>query len=764
MLGFLYVFSELVRSQHHSPQLKCQSSFHQFGHILRKRQNNNVYGFCKYCNIRYFNNATRMSKHLASCDHCPDEVRLQFQEKKVSNLPHNVAVMETSALSAAPTSSSSSLPGLVCQPQHEPSAGTSAAACISVLGSTSSELVERQTTVKLLSTCTRKASSSLITGFCDQVSTATQKELDESFARAVFATGTPLSIVESPFWKSFFTKLRPAYRLPTRYVLSHTLLDREDKRISNLVSVKIAQAECLAIVSDGWTSVNNTPIVNFVITTPEPVFLKSVTTGENSHTGQYIAQLLRETIDEVGANKVMAVVTDNAANMKSAWGIITDTDGYKHIHCYGCVAHGLQLLATDICSLDSVDKLLTRGKNIIKFVKYKHIPHAAFERIQHELTRGKQKVASSATDKQQATKSTKTMKPLSLILPSQTRWGTHAAMLQRLLATKKALQHLVMEDDIDNIIERSMKSSILDNSVFWQQIENLHAVLQPVADAIKTIETDSPVLSDVPRIFFELRQSLDQAVRIAPITKKEEKLVLKYVADRQEFSSNILQRVANMLDPKYCGCHLSDEEISEVYAKISELASTTDGCTAAACLSDLAEFRAKAGLWKNDGIWEAAKTIPARVWWTGLCANKTLALVASRVLSLPATSASAERNWSVYKHVQSAKRNRLTDTRARKLVNIASNLKLTLPVPNAPCPSAAQKRNADTSACGSEPVSTALTSETEHQLPPLSNLPDIANESDSSHDSMESDVEEPEETDPGSVSGMETDEVEATEH
>lgn len=262
-----------------------------------------------------------MLKHLASCSRSPDVVRLQFQDKKPDSpeVSNNVAFMETSALSArAPP------------------------------------------TLQLLSTSTRKATSSMITGFCDQVSTATQKDLDECFARAVFATGTPLSIVDNPFWISFLKKLRPAYTLPSRYVLSHTLLDREDKRISDLVLVTIAQAECLAIVSDGWTSINNTPIVNFMITTPEPVFLKSVTTGENRHTGQYIAQLLLEVIDEVGANKVLAVVTDNAANMKAAWTTITNTGGYEHIHCYGCVAHGLHLLATDICKLDSVDQLLTR--------------------------------------------------------------------------------------------------------------------------------------------------------------------------------------------------------------------------------------------------------------------------------------------------------------------------------------------------------------------------------------------------------------------
>lgn len=91
------------------------------------------------------------------------------------------------------------------------------------------------------------------------------------------------------------------------------------------------------------------------------------------------------------------------------------------------------------------------------------------------------------------------------------------------------------------------------------------------------------------------------------------------------------------------------------------------------------------------------------------------------------------------------------------LVNVASNLKLTLPVPYPP---ATQKRNADKSTC--RPAPAASTSATE-QLPLVPNLPVLNTSDDSSH-SMESEVEE--ETDQGSDddagsasgTGMETNE------
>lgn len=115
-------------------------------------------------------------------------------------------------------------------------------------------------------------------------------------------------------------------------------------------------------------------------------------------------------------------------------------------------------------------------------------------------------------------------------------------------------------------------------------------------------------------------QSFDGAVRNTTMTKTEEKLK-QNSADRQEFCSNILQCMANMLDPKYCGSQLTDE--------ISDLVSHTEGYDAVSCLCDLVEFRAnKEGLWKSEGILQAVTAILTATWWKGLCAKWSLAPVA----------------------------------------------------------------------------------------------------------------------------------------
>lgn len=70
--------------------------------------------------------------------------------------------------------------------------------------------------------------------------------------------------------------------------------------------------------------------------------------------------------------KFTSVVTDNASNMKAAWNLIQSY--YPHISCYGCVAHGLNLLVQDITiGLESLKEVVVELKHVIKEIKNKHI-------------------------------------------------------------------------------------------------------------------------------------------------------------------------------------------------------------------------------------------------------------------------------------------------------------------------------------------------------------------------------------------------------
>ena len=158
---------------------------------------------------------------------------------------------------------------------------------------------------------------------------------------------------------------------------------------------------------DGWSNRRNQSIVNYIITTPSPVFFKSVPTGAQSHTGQFMAREMSDVIKAVGSSKFVGVVTDNASNMRAAWRILEEE--FPHLCCYGCAAHGLQLLMNDLAKTSTVSDVVNASTAVIKEIKRSHKLSAILEN----------KASSMQT----------TTAVSSLKLPVPTRWGSNVTSL-----------------------------------------------------------------------------------------------------------------------------------------------------------------------------------------------------------------------------------------------------------------------------------------------------------------------------------------------
>lgn len=140
-------------------------------------------------------------------------------------------------------------------------------------------------------------------------------------------------------------------------IFRRKLLDDIYSSVKNVVKSEINDADVLCLSCDGWTAINNDAIINFMIHTPQGVFFHgSIVTDVERHTSVYIASQMLAIIDQYGAEKFAAVTTDNAKNMKGAWRIIKEK--YPWIECYGCIAHGANLLAHDICKCSSIRHLI----------------------------------------------------------------------------------------------------------------------------------------------------------------------------------------------------------------------------------------------------------------------------------------------------------------------------------------------------------------------------------------------------------------------
>ncbi|XP_033988379.1 uncharacterized protein LOC117484064 [Trematomus bernacchii] len=547
-------------------------------------QGRSVY-MCKYCDKTYVKNATKMQQHIAKCKQIPQGPKHAADRSSTPGENESVsAVSESDTLSSAPGPSG-------------------------------------------------------IRGFFDFMDEPSQRKADECFARAVYATGSPLILPSNVYWKTFLNVLQPAYTPPTRHALSTNLLDDEFNRVQTKVKQTIDKADCISVISDGWSNIRGQGIINYIVTTPQPVFYKSVDTKDNRHTGQYIADELKVIINDLGPEKVFALVTDNAANMKVAWAHVEET--YPHITTIGCAAHTLNLLLKDIMALKTMDTLYKRAKQIVKYVKGKQVASATY------LSKQKEKNMSTT-----------------LKLPSITRWGGVVIMYDSLLEGKESLQEMAI----------SQTAGMLDD-VFWEGVSSSLKILKPIAAAIAMIVGDGAILSDVQCLFAELKEEIQTVLPTSLLLKAEETAVVKSLEKRREFCMKPVHAAAYMLDPKYDMGILSGEEINGAYAVITAMSDHL-GLDKGKVLGSLAKYRTKQGLWEGDGIWQACQHISAATWWKGLCGSEALAPVASIILQIPPSSAASERNWSLFGNTHTKVRNRLTNVRVEKLVGIRANLRL----------------------------------------------------------------------------------------
>ena len=175
----------------------------------------------------------------------------------------------------------------------------------------------------------------------------------------------PANFLDNLFLKELFCKLRPAYELPSRYQFSTTLLNAEYQRIQKMVEEAINSTDFLTLSSGGWTDISSNRLINVVVHTPKPFLFSRIDATSEEHTGVYICGLLSEQIEKLGAKKVVAVMTDNAPNMKLAWRLLEER--FPWIICDGCRAHSVDLTVKEFCDEPSIQKFV---KNCIKIAVF----------------------------------------------------------------------------------------------------------------------------------------------------------------------------------------------------------------------------------------------------------------------------------------------------------------------------------------------------------------------------------------------------------
>jgi len=279
--------------------------------------------------------------------------------------------------------------------------------------------------------------------------------ISSRIAEFFYRTAIPFNVASSESFKAIFKAARPAYAnfIPSPKVLGGTMLDQTYSKYLDIGTSMVGDCLMYSIATDGWTSITNDHLVNFVLLIPgkKPFFHKSLTTTV-SQTAEEVAQTIIRVIEEIGCpERCCSIVTDNAANMQGSWSIIEAK--YPWVFCQGCAAHTFNLLIKDILSEPDFAILMDKVKNTVLFVKYRHAVSSKYKSLMavENVTRG-------------------------LSMPVETRWYTQYTSAKSLLDAKRIILSISNNDLLmDGITSNPEKKvdfleTVRDQS-FWADLK-----------------------------------------------------------------------------------------------------------------------------------------------------------------------------------------------------------------------------------------------------------------------------------------------------
>lgn len=275
---------------------------------------------CKFCPQKYSHQTTRMAKHiLEECEVVPEDRKsdlLQFMQKKGKAGP--LSGKKKTSYQENSTDSNVLRQNLSCN-NIEETAQTGDA-----------QVMKKRKFADI--------------PFFDTMTQRDQNTASKLLVKAIYVSGSPLQLVENIHWKNLFKFLRPAWTLPSRHEVSNKMLDNEYSAVKKIIDLKISSATSVTVQCDTWTNIRGEAVMNFLISTPEPVFYVSLSIGTDRENAQFIHDAIKNVIDEVDVRKTLSVVTDNVSANVRAWELLSETYKSDNLSFYGCVGHIGQLL------------------------------------------------------------------------------------------------------------------------------------------------------------------------------------------------------------------------------------------------------------------------------------------------------------------------------------------------------------------------------------------------------------------------------------
>ncbi|CAN7105975.1 unnamed protein product [Brassica rapa subsp. narinosa] len=195
-------------------------------------------------------------------------------------------------------------------------------------------------------------------------------------ARWIFQSNISFNAIDNDSFRLFCEALGqfgPGWVPPSQYQLREPLLNEERQRTKEMLKSleEEWEKEGCSVMTDAWSDMKRRSIMNLCVNSRGGTcFLSSKDTSKDSHTGDYIFQYIDQWIEDIGSEKIVQVVTDNATNNVAAAKMLKEKR--PRIFWTGCAAHTLDLMLEGISKLQYFSKIIDQAKAVTIFAYAHH--------------------------------------------------------------------------------------------------------------------------------------------------------------------------------------------------------------------------------------------------------------------------------------------------------------------------------------------------------------------------------------------------------
>ncbi|XP_010461197.1 PREDICTED: uncharacterized protein LOC104741953 [Camelina sativa] len=484
-------------------------------------------------------------------------------------------------------------------------------------------------------------------------------------ARWIYDSGIAFNVVESDSFRLFCEALGrfgTGWVPPSQCELRGTLLKEEEEVITEkLKSVEVEREYYgCSVLIDAWSSGTKKNVVNFCVNSREGTsFVSSKEVSKESQTGAFIFEYVDKCIEDVGAEKVVQVITDCAENNLAAARMLKEKR--PGIFWSACAADTVKLMLEDIVKLPKISKYIDKAKAVTTFI-YGHEKTLAMMRCR--------------------------IKERGTVRRGVTKFATTFLTLQSLLENKEQVKFMFVSDEWDRCKEskyvkgRSSYYTCL-SPAFWNGVERVVKVLEPLVNVLRMVDGEKkPSMGFVYGELVEAKRSIKGATNNL---EKYYQPIIEIIDEKIKGRLDTpLHLTAYLLNPFYFYNEPTvqlDARLMTGFLNCVETFYHGEFEKQGNVVNEFKKYEDKLGFFGKPlairGCEQNTDKFEPGNWWstygTGV---PNLFKLAMRILTLTSSSSGCQRNWSTFEEIHKSERNRLDVDQMNSLVYVQFNSKL----------------------------------------------------------------------------------------